>query len=858
MIKTIGHEFPEILTSIVVYQKNSDIEEEIHSSDQEVVFNRGKRFVVSLLESDLPSSQFQFPNNSVVLVTGGAQGITYEMVKSIANTKSDYILIGRTSLRSDARQIAQMDDIALTKRKSELLVELKTQGMKVTPVVLEKEWNEFIKSGNIWTALEELTNKGNKTNYISMDVGNSKSIKNGFNQIKKILGTKEISHFIHGAGLEISRPTLKKTPQEFDLVYNVKVKGFDEILSYLNVKQLKRVIAFTSVSGRFGNATQIDYAAANENLVKRCEELRQNGIPATAISWSVWADIGMATRGSTMTVLDAIGVTLIPVKEGIRRFVEEFEHGVETEVVISGKLGELGRFIKWYIQGNHPSPMIDSIEKSKHQATRILSLKVDKYLNDHRIQGKAVLPGVMGLEAISEMANAIQNKNIQSMNHIKFLSPVKLPRDKDLEIIIEKDQLNDNQYFLKSKFIGPDGTQLGALRQHFWANVTFGNPTNSYPVMKEADVKKSLMKLNTDAKAIYSQFFHGPSYQVIDKLTELTTNSAVCKMIYPKNKMFVQDVELLINPLAIEAGFQTAGLHLLSSKSEIGLPSGIKQITWFANTNDPVLVRAIYLDSLDNYSYYDIELIDRFGNCVIRIDKYEMIHTGESTDPNSAAQIKQDPNEIEVHVKAGQLDLDLIVIDTNALETVSEQFIDSFLTQYEKSRYNDLKIKKKRLEWLGGRIAAKIAISKDFNLSYQEINIQKDENRSPFIEYKTKKVHVSITHSHGKAIACIGDKTVDLEEITKRSNSFVNEAFSKDETTRLGLNDVDPKLLTKYWTMKEAHLKRMRIGLKTDLHKVVIQNSSDVIGEVFSEHGKSQTKSIEGNKFIITVANKIE
>ena len=104
-----------------------------------------------------------------------------------------------------------------------------------------------------------------------------------------------------------------------------------------------------------------------------------------------------------------------------------------------------------------------------------MSLIRDRYLDDHRIDGKAVLPGVMGLETMAQMTRAVKGKKINSMLDVAFNTPVKLPKDNDLEIITFAERIGSHiQTELKSKFLGPDGKQLGELRPHFSARMITG------------------------------------------------------------------------------------------------------------------------------------------------------------------------------------------------------------------------------------------------------------------------------------------------------------------------------------------------------------------------------------------------
>lgn len=64
------------------------------------------------------------------------------------------------------------------------------------------------------------------------------------------------------------------------------------------------------------------------------------------------------------------------------------------------------------------------------------------------------------------------------------------------------------------------------------------------------------------------------------------------------------------------------------------------------------------------------------------------------------------------------------------------------------------------------------------------------------------------------------------------------------------------------WTMKEAHLKRMRIGLKTDLHGVIIKNLQTLNAQhstsiVNSPQGNSRCESYSGTNFVVTTSSSI-
>ena len=101
---------------------------------------------------------------------------------------------------------------------------------------------------------------------------------------------------------------------------------------------------FSSIAGRFGNAGQTDYGAANDLLCKSISALRR-ARPRRgriAIDWTAWASIGMASRGSIPKMMEMAGIEHAAPGGGrpvVRR--ELTAAGAGGEVVVAGALGVL-------------------------------------------------------------------------------------------------------------------------------------------------------------------------------------------------------------------------------------------------------------------------------------------------------------------------------------------------------------------------------------------------------------------------------------------------------------------------------------------------------------------------------------
>jgi len=153
-----------------------------------------------------------------------------------------------------------------------------------------------------------------------------------------------VDALVHAAGLEISRLLPDKEPREFDLVFDVKSDGWFNLLHALGDLPVGATVAFSSIAGRFGNAGQTDYSAANDLLCKSASALRRTRpqTRAIAIDWTAWAGIGMASRGSIPKMMELAGIDMLPPESGVPTVRRELvAGGFRGEVLVGDRLGVL-------------------------------------------------------------------------------------------------------------------------------------------------------------------------------------------------------------------------------------------------------------------------------------------------------------------------------------------------------------------------------------------------------------------------------------------------------------------------------------------------------------------------------------
>jgi acyl carrier protein/NADP-dependent 3-hydroxy acid dehydrogenase YdfG len=107
---------------------------------------------------------------------------------------------------------------------------------------------------------------------------------------------------IHNAGTLADASLLRQDWAHFETVFGPKVFGTDSIVHELANDELDFVVLFGSGAGVAGSAGQANHAAANAYIDARAAQLRQQGVPATAIDWGAWTSVGAAVDHGIDTV----------------------------------------------------------------------------------------------------------------------------------------------------------------------------------------------------------------------------------------------------------------------------------------------------------------------------------------------------------------------------------------------------------------------------------------------------------------------------------------------------------------------------------------------------------------------------
>jgi 4'-phosphopantetheinyl transferase len=149
-----------------------------------------------------------------------------------------------------------------------------------------------------------------------------------------------------------------------------------------------------------------------------------------------------------------------------------------------------------------------------------------------------------------------------------------------------------------------------------------------------------------------------------------------------------------------------------------------------------------------------------------------------------------------------------------------------WLSQEERLRFNAFTHAKRRGDWLLGRWTAKqlAARALEDERELREIVILSAADGSPAVSIGGKPMFsLSISHSNRHAFCALVDEGalgVDIEQVAPRIEGFAEDYFTAAEQALVAQSPQRDLLVTAIWSVKEAALKTLRLGLSVDTRAV--------------------------------------
>ncbi|MDR1684603.1 MAG: polyketide synthase dehydratase domain-containing protein, partial [Elusimicrobiota bacterium] len=270
---------------------------------------------------------------------------------------------------------------------------------------------------------------------------------------------------------------------------------------------------------------------------------------------------------------------------------------------------------------------IKTLEKGKELFSEHTFSADYPFLFDHAIEGTPYVPGVMGIETFMEAATALKGATPEGLEDVHFYLPIKLLRRNPQTVRVKGSDVNGSiSMEIESDFINSKGIKMGNTRRHFTARplTAFSSRWNNYKTGVDINGPYAVSK-----EELYSKYFHGPSFQVLDGILKVDNNAVLGVYQKPAQVLFHDGPKRLIaHPMLIEAAFQTCGWRDLAVDGRMTLPDSIGKI--YINTKGDAPQKLYILgvftgQNIEGKSVYDAFVFDEKGKLWIELADYQMI-----------------------------------------------------------------------------------------------------------------------------------------------------------------------------------------------------------------------------------------
>ena len=579
----------------------------------------------------------QLGPKDVVLVTGGARGVTAEAAAAIAEAFGcTLVLTGRTPPPG-----VEPDWLAGLASEAELKGAIAEKlGAEAGPRQIGEQYQKIVAQREVRRTLKRIETSGAKVAYFPVDVGDGKAVADLLHQVRVKFGA--ISALVHGAGVLADRRIEDLSTSDFDRVYNTKVEGLRNLLDLLSQEDLKALVLFSSITARNGRTGQLAYAAANEVLNKtaQVEARKRPGCRVVSINWGPWEG-GMVTP-ALRKQFESEGVGLIPLIEGGLFLVHELNaSGKAVEVLALGKHRPGSGSGAISVPGSRPAsgtvayPVVSPPNTTPNVDLvavfdRTIDVESHPILRSHVLDSRAVLPIALHIEFLAHAAlHGHPGLVFHGFNELRITQAVKLDADDSLALraYAGKAVKQDKFFIVPVELRGKpkDGREVLKSRAEIVLVAALPKPP-------AADRPPTAPPYPHSVEIAYREYlFHGPELHGIASITgasELaflgTANPAPPPaewFHYPLRSSWIAD------PMIVDCSFQLMCLWSKFQHQAGSVPNFVGRYRQYRRQFPDSPASLVVRITRDNgtFARADIDYLDPDGLVIAQVQDYECI-----------------------------------------------------------------------------------------------------------------------------------------------------------------------------------------------------------------------------------------
>ena len=358
--------------------------------------------VVDDVEASPAGETISVAQGGVVVVTGGARGVTAESALALAARHGLRLaLLGRTTLREASPE--EPSGTTVAEIATALVASAHARGETIGLPQARAQAERLIAEREVRATLSAAQQQGTAARYFTTDITDRAELRKVLDEVRQTFGP--IVGVVHGAGVLADKRLEDLDDDQFVRVFSTKLVGAEALLDATSSDDLRFISLFSSIAARAGNAGQSAYAAANatlETIAAREAARRGSACVVRAFGWGPW-DGGMVDATLRSRFLDA-GVGLIPIDEGAEFFAEQA-----------------------LCRSSAPAVVVAAPAEGRLRATSLewdVSTENLPVLEDHQVRGRVVVPVVIVLDAVLRAARGLVAEACPVVRDFQVLSGV--------------------------------------------------------------------------------------------------------------------------------------------------------------------------------------------------------------------------------------------------------------------------------------------------------------------------------------------------------------------------------------------------------------------------------------------------
>ena len=591
------------------------------------------RYTLKLEPSQCPSGNLTLSPQDIVVVSGGARGVTAATAHALAKEiPLKFILLGRSP--QPFEEPLWLNPFSEEREMKKAILTHEFKGQKISPKDVEEKYKAYQANREVRQNIMVIKSLGSDVIYHSVDIRDTEKVASLFKDIQKIHG--EVSAVIHGAGVLDDKLIVDKTPDQFKTVFETKVKGLLNIIDAVKKEPLKYLVFFSSVAGRMGNKGQSDYAMANEalNKIAQKEAISLTNCRVISINWGPW-DGGMVSS-ALKKEFEKNNIGLISVDQGAQSLVNEMKAGTNQSVeVILGSMiettsphkGDLVQFSK-SVQ-YQPCPKINNKLSMAFQR----DIDTDEYpvLNSHVLGGTPVVPFALMAEWFSHGAlHGNPGLVLQGLDDMRMLKGIQINGNKrKIRILTGKVRKTNFAFEVDVEIRNgiPDEQEV----LHSKAKAILTDALAHPPEFKAPGFMGSNGYSRTIDEIYKKILFHGYALQGMKEVTSLTDDGMIAKILpapapgkWMKNPLRNNWVG---DPLVLDSAFQMASLWCFEKLGNVSLPVYSATYRQYRHQfpKEPITAVLELRDATNHKMTGDFTFLDSQNTIIAQITGYEAV-----------------------------------------------------------------------------------------------------------------------------------------------------------------------------------------------------------------------------------------